>query len=316
MSDQANSGKSQQHIPVLLQPVLEFAHLKAGDTVIDGTVGFGGHAEAMMKIIGKGGKLLGIDKDEHAVRASREKLAAYGSAVEIVAGRMSQLTAIIESHGVQYADCVLLDLGVSSPQLDDASYGISFDSRGPLDMRIGTGSGTISATDIINRWSAKELKELFTEHGQPGTNRLVTRIISERERGAIVRIEQLLSMIHDEVPRSKGINPATGVFQGLRVVVNEEVLELQRGLEQAVDRLKVGGRLLVISFHSGEDAKVKQFMREEARDCICPTEFPECRCDHKARLRIVTKKPIVATEEEIGRNPRSRSARMRVAEKT
>lgn len=315
MSIQHDADRTSPHIPVLLQPVIEFAHLKAGNTVIDGTIGFGGHAEAMMKIVSHSGKLLGIDKDERAVEASRERLAAYGSAVRIVEGRISDLAEIAESHGVQNADCVLFDLGVSSPQLDDASYGISFTSSGRLDMRIGTGSGKTSAADIINRWSAKELKELFTEHGQPATNRLVARIVDERERAPIHRIEQLLQIIHESVPRVKGTNPATGVFQALRVVVNDEMGEMKRGLEQAVGLLKKGGRLLVISFHSGEDRIVKEFMREAAKDCICPPEFPECRCDHRAEVRIITAKPIVASDMEHRHNPRSRSARLRVAER-
>lgn len=313
MMVQREANKTQPHVPVLLQEVEKQAHLRPGNIIIDGTLGFSGHASVLIPHIMPRGRYIGIDKDERAVAFSKRHLAAYGPAAQCIVGRMSEIAQITTDHGVHSADLVLFDLGVSSAQLDDPMYGISFASTGDLDMRIGEGSGNVRASDIVNHWSARGLKDLFTAHGQTAVNRLVERIVETREQKPIRTIEQLLTIIADVVPRVRGVHPATGVFQALRVVVNQEEAELQRGLEQAVTLLTKGGRLLVISFHSGEDRVVKEFLRKEARDCICPPEYPICICGHRARVRIMTTKPIVPNAEEVRQNPRARSARMRVA---
>lgn len=307
--------KHSLHIPVLFQSVMEWAQVGNGSVVIDATVGFGGHAHGLLPLIIPNGQYLGIDKDEIAVKQSRQNLQPFGRAVKIVNGRFSQLKQLAQSAGVENADLVLFDLGLSSPQLDDESYGISLKSTGDLDMRIGMGSGTMRAHDVLKYWSRRDLKDLFTEHGQPATNRIVDRILYARENGGISTTAQLRSLIESVVPKGRDIHPATRVFQALRVTVNDEYGELKAGLEQAQDLLKIGGRMIVISFHSGEDRIVKQFMVAGERACICPPQWPECLCHNKPSLRILTRRPIMPSRQEIIDNPRSRSAKMRVAEK-
>ncbi len=302
------------HIPVLLEHVTHYAQVKPGMNTIDATVGFGGHASALLEAAQPGGQLLGIDKDPEAVRYSTNRLSRFGQSATIVEGTLGKLSDIAKTHGFEQVDCILFDLGVSSPQLDQPNYGISFASSGALDMRIGEVS-EYSAADIVNHWTKDDLKHLFTEHGQEGTNRLVDRIVTERSKAPIQTIEQIMHIIEESVPRFGKLHKATKVFQALRVAANDEIGELTRGLAQAVPLLKKGGRLLVISFHSLEDRAVKQFMAREAKDCICPSDYPECRCGHRAQIMALTKKPIGPNDEEIHQNPRSHSARLRVAEK-
>ncbi len=293
---------------------MHYSDAKPGNAIIDGTIGFGGHAFGLIEKIMPGGKYLGIDKDQRSLDYSKTRLHEYKDMLTLANGRISNLELIAKETGFEQVDVILLDLGVSSPQLDDPEYGISFKSTGPLDMRIGVESDEKTAADIINHTSAHDLKKLFTEHGQPATNRLVDEIIARRDKQPFTNIEDLLELIVSVVPREKGIHPATRVMQALRVEVNQEEQELTRGLEQAVRLLKTGGRLLVISFHSGEDRIVKEFFRTESKDCICPPEYPICQCDHKATLRIVSD-AIQPSVEEITDNPRSRSAVLRVAAK-
>jgi len=300
------------HIPVLFQAVIEWANVGPASVVVDATVGEGGHAEHLLPMILPGGRYIGIDKDDAALTIARKRLAHYASVVELIPGRFSALCRIVKQTK---ADAALFDLGVSSPQLDDPEYGISFRSTGALDMRIGMGSSDFTAADIVNHWPPQDLKALLTEHGQPATNRLVDRIVEERTREPIITVDRLVRIIEEVVPPRLGIHPATRVLQGLRVAVNQEMDELEQGLEQAVATLKKQGRLLVISFHSGEDGAVKRFFHREEKDCICPPEYPTCVCDHTATLRILTAKPIGPTREEMIDNPRSRSAKLRIAER-
>jgi 16S rRNA (cytosine1402-N4)-methyltransferase len=299
------------HIPVLLQHVIEQSNLREGDSVIDGTIGFGGHALALLNIIGNSGKYLGIDKDEKALDYCKNHIC--NPSLILAKGMFGEIDQIAAENNFSSVNFILLDLGVSSVQLDDASYGLSFLSTGALDMRIGVNGK--SAADIINNWTAKELKQLFTENGQEGTNRLVDKIISERQKNRIKTVEQLRTLIESVVPYKHGINPSTKVFQALRIEANDEFGQLMAGLAKSTDLLAKGGRIVVISFHSGEDKIVKNFFRNEALDCICPSNMPVCQCNHKASLQIITKSPIIAGEKEIKGNPRSRSAKMRVAEK-
>ncbi len=314
MVNKLHDASSHPHIPVLLHEVVEWANLKPGGICIDATVGFGGHAAALIPRIMQGGRYIGIDKDERAISAARPRLRGFGEAVMLLQARFSEIERVARENEVGKADCILFDLGVSSPQLDDPAYGISFASEGNLDMRIGMNS-TLTAREIINHWSAQLLDQLFTQHGQAAVHRLVRAISAERQIRPIDTVEQLRVIIDRTVPKAPGIHPATGVFQALRVAVNDEEGELNRGLEQAVTLLKDGGRLLVISFHSGEDRLVKNFLRNERDGCICPSEFPVCQCGHHPRVKILTSKPIVPGATEVGQNPRSRSAKMRVAER-
>ncbi|MFA6081839.1 MAG: 16S rRNA (cytosine(1402)-N(4))-methyltransferase RsmH [Patescibacteria group bacterium] len=301
------------HIPVLLQQVTDFAKVDHGDTVVDATVGYGGHAEALLEKIGSTGKYLGIDKDEQAIAYCQSRLKRFGGIVKVENAAMGQMSQVAERLGIDQVDVVLMDLGVSSPQLDAPDSPISFKSSGSLDMRLGSGQGDQTAADIINKWDSTRLKKLFTEHGQTGTNRLVDAIIQARQKSPITSIPQLVQIVNQSVPHFPGINPATQVMQALRVEVNQEYQQIRLGLEQAVRLLKNGGRLLVISFQSGEDRIVKQFLQTESKDCICPSDYPVCRCDHRASLRVITSKPIVPDGVEVKSNPRSRSAKLRVA---
>lgn len=299
------------HIPVLLQQVVNESSLEKGGSVIDGTIGFGGHASALLKIIGTTGKYLGIDKDVTAVNYCKNHLDHPG--LIVAEGLLSNIDAIAKEKGFEGVDFILFDLGVSSPQLDEAGYGISYSHDGPLDMRIGKNG--LSAYEIINNWKPADLKRLFTENGQEATNRLVDKIVAARQKDRIQTIFQLRALIESVVPFKKGINPSTQVFQALRISANEELAELQLGLEKSIKLLRTGGRIAVISFHSGEDKIVKKFFKKESIDCICPVELPICQCSHRAKLRIITKNPIAAEESEIKSNPRSRSAKLRIAEK-
>ncbi len=303
------------HTPVLFQNVMEWANLKNESIVIDATVGFGGHAAGLLPLVLPKGQYLGIDKDEAAVVESESRLKQFGDVVKIVNGRFSQMQRLANQASIKTADLVLFDLGLSSPQLDDASYGISLKSTGDLDMRIGMGSGTMRASDILKYWSRRDLKALFTEHGQPATDRIVDRILRARESGGVKTVEQLRMLIENVAPRQSDIHPATRVFQALRVTVNDEYGELQAGLDQACELLSPGGRLIAISFHSGEDRIVKQFFQAGARGCICPPEAPQCICGKNPSLRVLTRRPIIPSRQEMIDNPRSRSAKMRVAEK-
>ena len=301
--------KNTPHIPVLLQPIVQKCNLHKGDVVVDGTIGFGGHACALLKIIGEDGRYLGIDKDQKAIDYCQNHYQRSG--LTLVQGQFSEIDRIAYENKFDVVDFILLDLGVSSPQLDDPIYGLSFLHDGPLDMRIGESS--LLASDVINKWSAAELRHLFTENGQEATNRLVDKIIDIRQRKSIGTIFELKQIIELVVPFKKGINPSTQVFQALRIATNNELVELQKGLEKSIKLLKKGGRIAVISFHSGEDKIVKNYFKKESADCICPPNYPICQCSHKASLQILTKTSIVASDKEVKINPRSRSAKLRIA---
>jgi 16S rRNA (cytosine1402-N4)-methyltransferase len=306
--------KDDPHVPVLLHEVADWAKLKTISTVIDCTVGFGGHAEYLLSRMCEEGRYFGIDKDLFAVEHCRAKF-VNDHRIKVCEGRFSELELIVKANEIENVDLILFDLGVSSAQLDDPKYGLSLKSDSLLDMRIGMSEEGDSAFNIINSWGEDKLKKLFTENGQEKTNRIVEAILLARKENPINTTNELLAVLDPYLIRSGHIHPATKIFQALRVEANHELNEIKLGLGAAIKLLKVGGRVVVISFHSGEDRVVKEVFSREARDCVCPVEYPVCLCHHRAQLKILTPKPIIASDAEISKNSRSRSAKMRVAER-
>jgi 16S rRNA (cytosine1402-N4)-methyltransferase len=315
------------HVPVMLEEVLKYLQPEPGGRYIDGTVGGGGHTEAILERSAPGGKVLGIDTDLQALARVREHLAEAVSSGRLVLahGNFAELARIVDEAGFVSIQGILLDLGFSSHQMDNAERGFSFGVDGPLDMRLDQSQG-MSAADLVNSASEQELAEIIWRYGEERRSRQIARrIVRERSKGAITRTAQLARLAAAGVPYKPGaIHPATKTFQALRIAVNHELDALEAVLPQMLDVLsakgneekggKGGGRMVVISFHSLEDRIVKEFMRLEARDCICPPQVPVCVCGHKARLRLLTAKPVIPTAQEVIANPRARSAKLRAAE--
>ena len=310
------------HVPVLLREVLDGLQPGPGGVYIDGTVGAGGHSFAILERAGEG-RLLGLDVDPTALSLAAVRLQAYIEAgrARLVRSNFERLDEVAQAEGFADADGVLLDLGVSSMQLDTPGRGFSFRAEGPLDMRLDP-SGPVSAADLVNTLPENELADLIYKYGEePASRRIARRITEARERGQIETTAQLEAIVYGALGgkvagRTRNpIHPATKTFQALRIAVNRELEVLEKGLAAAVRVLKPGGRLAVISFHSLEDRIVKLFIRQEQKGCICPPELPVCVCGRKPTLRAINGKPIEASAEEARLNPRSRSARLRVAER-
>lgn len=304
------------HIPVLLQEVLTSMQVRAGGQWVDGTCGGGGHSESILKATAPGGFLWACDQDGAAIEATQARLKGYEGRFEV---RRMNFERLNEWLGEGRADGVLLDLGTSSHQLDTAARGFSFQNEGPLDMRMDTRGG-MTAAQVVNTWEVQELARAFVEHGdEPEARRIARAIVEERGSRPFETTVQLADCVERVCPRrGRRTHPATRVFQALRIVVNREEEVLLRGLEAAWRVLVPGGRLAVITFHSGEDRRVKEFMRREARDYDVPAgqpDEPELRLPRKPRARLVTRRPILPTEAEMNLNPRARSAQLRVAER-
>lgn len=311
MSDDAKNRL--EHIPVLLDEVIAALQPQPGGVLIDGTLGAGGHTGAWLDASAPDGRVLAFDLDTVAIDLARKNLANYGSRVEIVHGSYGQMGEIAPARGFEAVDAVLLDLGFSSMQIDDPARGFAFRFDAPLDMRFDT-TQVKTADMLVNGLPQDELADIIYEYGEERYSRRVARAIVQAR--PIHRTGELAEIVERALPRSKErIHPATRTFQALRIAVNDELGTLERTLPQAVDLLKPGGRLAVISFHSLEDRIVKHFMRDAARDCICPPELPMCVCDHEPTLEVITRKPITAADAETEENPRARSAKLRVAER-
>ena len=286
-----------------------------GAVAIDCTLGQAGHARQILERITPGGRLLGIDRDPSAVAAARVSLASYGPEVVIVQGRFSELGSISALHGFDQADLVLFDFGLSSNQIDDPERGFSFRGEGPLDMRMDPAAPVTAAT-IVNKSDVREIERVIREYGEERWARRVAEFIVARRPLRTTR--DLAEAVEAAIPRAawpRDINVSTRTFQGLRIAVNDELGEIEAGLRAALTTLKPGGRMATISFHSLEDRLVKSFFNVESKDCICPPQQPVCTCGHRATLRIVTRRPVRPSEEEVAINPRARSARLRVAER-
>ncbi len=303
---------SYEHTPVLLREVVAYLDPQPGNRFIDGTLGAGGHAGELLAGSAPDGRLLGFDRDPAALAVAARRLAQYGDRLITVAGSYGDMAISAPEHGFDSVDGILLDLGLSSRQLEDAERGFSFLKEGPLDMRFDPRQGE-TAADLINNLDAKELADIFRRYGEEQQSRRIARLIVVNR--PLLTTTELAGLIEREIGRRgrPGRHPATKVFQALRIAVNRELEEVERGLNGAVGLLRPGGRLAIISFHSLEDRLVKQFFRQASRDCTCPPEQPVCTCGGQAELKLVTRKAVQATAEEIAANPRSRSARLRVA---
>lgn len=310
------------HIPVLRDEVLTGLALRPGDWCIDGTLGGAGHAEALLEATAPHGRLLGLDADPAAIERGRQRLARFGGRVVLWQANFRDLADIARLHGFTAVQGILLDLGVSSYQLDQAERGFSFMAPGPLDMRMDP-SGPLTADEIVNTWPQEALADLIFRYGEePRSRRIARAIVQARPLHNTVALAETVSRA---VGGQKGgrLHPATRVFQALRIAVNNELGALEAVLPQILTLLVPGGRLAVISFHSLEDRIVKQFIQRESRDCICDLEpaagraprAPGCHCGHRATLRALTRKPIQPQPDEIAANPRSRSAKLRIAER-
>ena len=300
-----------EHVPVLLAEVMAGLHVKSDGQYIDATTGAGGHSRAILQASAPAGRLLCIDTDPHALARARQKLADFVTRTCFVVANFSELEAVAIANGFSQVNGILFDLGVSSLQLNNATRGISFQHEGPLDMRL-SGQGP-TAADLINNLPEEELAALIWKYGEERHARRIARAISAaRPLHSTLELAQLVARVKGQ--RGK-INPATQTFQALRIAVNRELEVLEAALPQAVRLLASGGRLVIISFHSLEDRIVKTFFRQESRDCICPPEVLACTCEHRASLRLLHKKVITPSDQERVQNPRSRSAKLRIAER-
>jgi 16S rRNA (cytosine1402-N4)-methyltransferase len=299
------------HTPVLLEEVKKALDIQLGGLYIDCTVGTGGHSLAILEAISPGGQLLGLDADPEALTIARERLKAYQGSVILVNKNFTHLEEVCNEYKFQPVNGILFDLGLSSLQLDEAERGFSFRSDGPLDMRFSP-LQKITAADIVNKASQAELARIIAEYGEDYRSQQIARgIIQERP---ISSTRQLAEIIEHITGSTGGrIHPATKTFQSLRIAVNEELKSLEEVLKQTMNLLGHDGRLVVISYHSLEDRIVKNFMRRESRNCICPPYVINCVCGHIASFEIINKEIITPSIDEIERNPRSRSAKLRIA---
>ena len=308
---------SERHVSVLLQESLHYLAPKPGGRYLDGTLGLGGHSEAILQAA-PGCELLGLDRDEEALALAGERLAPFGNRVHRRHGAFRDFALALDELGWDTVDGVLLDLGVSSLQLDTPERGFSFLHDGPLDMRMNAGGDARTASALVNKAPFATLKELITDAGEePQAGRIARAIVDARAQKPIETTLELASIIEKAYPakwRATARNhPATRTFQALRIAVNDELGQLSAFLGAVVPRLAPDGRLVVISFHSLEDRIVKNFFRDEAQDCRCPRHIPVCVCNHKATLGILTKKPVIPEPEETAANPRAGSAKLRAA---
>lgn len=298
--------------------VLELLEPRAGGVYLDGTLGGGGHSELILEKIGPGGLLIGIDRDQSALNAATERLKRFGSCFRPVQGSFGDLSTLLAREGISALDGLLLDLGVSSHQLDTVERGFSFRFDGPLDMRMDNSDGD-TAADLLNELSAEELEKIIKDFGEERwAKKIAGRIVQIRQETPISTTLQLADLVAGSIPRrfhEDRIHPATRTFQALRIAVNQELEQVREGVSTGITFLKPGGRIAVISFHSLEDRIVKHLLREAASGCICPPRMPYCVCNRKPYLKVLTGRPITAGPEEITSNPRARSAKLRAGEK-
>jgi 16S rRNA (cytosine1402-N4)-methyltransferase len=285
---------------------------RSGGCYIDATLGAGGHAAGILDASAPDGRLLAVDADPEAIAFAEQVLQPFGDRVISQVADFRHLQAVASAWGFGQVDGILMDLGLSSRQLADAERGFSFSQDGPLDMRLDRSRGR-NAADLVNHLSEADLADLLWRYGEERHARRIARaIVAARP---VTTTGQLAGLVERVVPRREKIHPATRTFQALRIAVNDDLEALSLALIQSRDLLRPGGRLAVIAFHSLEDRLVKRFYQQEARDCVCPPEMPCCVCQHRATLRVVTPKAVRPTSGEIARNPRSRSARLRIAER-
>jgi len=305
---------SPQHLPVLLEEALQVLAPHAGGRYIDATLGGGSHAEAILQASSPDGKLLGLDADPRALQRVQKRLARFAQRLTLVQSNFRRIAVVAREREFTQTDGILFDLGVSSFHLEEAAQGFSFNKEGPLDMRMDPSAGP-SAADIINSLAVDDLADVLYRYGEERRSRRIARsIVANRP---IATTTQLADVVIKAVGRKPGarIHPATRTFQALRIYVNDELGALEEALPQALSLLKPGGILAVITFHSLEDRIVKHYFRQESRDCICPPNIPICQCGHRAQVKEIHRKGLTPSPNEIARNPRSRSARLRTVQK-
>ena len=308
-----------RHDPVLLRETVELLCVATGMTVVDATLGPGGHAEALLEAVGPSGRVLGIDRDPEALAFARRRLARFGDRFVALHGDHRDLVEVLSAAGVNVVDAVLADLGISSRQLDDPARGFSFSVDGPLDMRMDPAAGGPSAADLVASLDADEIAGVLARWGEEREARRIARaIVAERERDPIVGTRRLADIVERTLgphARRFKIHPATRTFQALRIAVNRELEGIPAFVEGAVALLRPSGRLAVISFHSLEDRAVKRAMRDLAHRCVCPPGLPVCACGREDVVRILTARPVAPAEDEVRANPRARSAKLRAVER-
>ncbi|MBM6868726.1 16S rRNA (cytosine(1402)-N(4))-methyltransferase RsmH [Collinsella tanakaei] len=310
-----------RHEPVMLAEVLEQLELSEGSVVCDCTLGGAGHSIAMAAQVGETGLLIGIDQDDMALAAAHERLdlEALGTPRKLLKGNFGDLDELLCSAQVPGVDGFLFDLGVSSPQLDIPGRGFSYHEDAPLDMRMDPGNNTLNAAEVVNTYNEADLARILRVYGEERYAREIARQIVRRRATEPLRTTgDLVEAIKAGIPaaaRRHGGHPARKSFQAIRIEVNHELDVLERGLEAAVRWLNPGGRICVISYHSLEDRIVKHLFNEQSQGCICPPDIPVCVCGHVPALKVITRKPLVASADEVKRNPRARSAKIRVAER-
>ena len=305
------------HVSVLLEECIEGLNIRPDGIYVDGTLGGAGHSSQIAARLTTG-RLIGIDRDPVALQAASQRLAPYMDKVTLVHSNFSEIANVLDSLNVEAVDGVLLDLGVSSPQLDDAQRGFSYMADAPLDMRMNS-HDALTAEEIVNTWSYEELRRILFDYGEERyAPQIAANICRKREEKAIKTTFELVDIIRGAMPASalrEKQHPAKRSFQAIRIAVNDELGAVRKVMETAIPRLRPNGRLAIITFHSLEDRIVKNGMADAAKGCICPPNFPVCVCGRKPSVKVITRKPIVSGEEELERNPRARSAKLRVCEK-
>ncbi|TFG89719.1 MAG: 16S rRNA (cytosine(1402)-N(4))-methyltransferase RsmH [Syntrophobacterales bacterium] len=306
------------HESVMCKEVLASLGCRPGGVYVDGTVGGGGHARAILEQTAPDGLLIGIDRDSDALRASEKKLQSFGRRKILVKGNFADIGKLLTNLNIEKVDGILLDLGVSSHQLDAGDRGFSFSSDGPLDMRMDQDS-RYSACDLVNLSSENELRKIIKAYGEePMAGRITRAILTKRAAVPIRTTRELADVIYHAVPaayRQRRIHPATRTFQAIRIAVNDELSNLRTAILNGADMLKRGGRFSIISFHSLEDRIVKEAFRAAQKGCTCPPDLPVCNCKGEPKLNVITKRPVYPGTDEVDSNPRARSARLRTAER-
>jgi len=307
---------TKQHESVLEREVIQNLNLLGGSLIVDGTLGDGGHAELLLKNT-TSVRVLGIDRDMRAIERAEKRLAPFRDRITLVHGNFGDIKTILKKANVMNVDGLLLDLGVSSPQLDSPNRGFSFMRNGPLDMRMDS-SQKITAADLLIELPDEKLVSVIKEYGEERFSKRIVRAIRQAQKQSAIKTTLQLSNIISSVihaSRQTKIHPATRTFQALRIAVNGELEHIKKALRDSVDILQESARVIVISFHSLEDRIVKNFFKTEEKGCVCPPKIPVCSCGHKQRLKIITRKPIIPAVEEVRRNSRASSAKLRVAER-
>ncbi|PRZ16988.1 16S rRNA (cytosine1402-N4)-methyltransferase [Laceyella sediminis] len=307
-----------EHVTVLREEAVAGLNLKPDGVYVDCTLGGAGHSRLIAEQLGPSGTLIGLDQDQMALAHAEERLVGVSCRLHLVKTNFRHISSAVKGLGFESVDGILFDLGVSSPQLDQGERGFSYHQEAPLDMRMDK-EQELSAYQVVNEWPEEELVRILFEYGEEKFSRRIAKmIVKERSKAPISTTLQLVDIIKQAVPapaRRTGPHPARRSFQAIRIAVNDELNAFRDALADSVGLLRPQGRISVITFHSLEDRICKQFFLEEAKGCVCPPTFPVCTCGQTPRLKIITRKPLLPTDKEIERNPRARSAKLRVAEK-